>query len=52
MKGQIHSMLAADGKFGEAIPHYQRYLKLEPSGDHAARARERLQRVQKAKQGK
>jgi hypothetical protein len=42
-------MLASDKRFGEAKQHYERYLKLEPSGDQAARARERLAVIQKHK---
>jgi Tfp pilus assembly protein PilF len=45
----LANMLAADGKYAEAISHYQRYLKLEPQGEQAARARERMKRARQAK---
>ncbi len=48
----LGNMLAAGGKYDEAIAHYQRYLKLEPEGEHAGRARERMQRAQKAKKSR
>ena len=38
----LANMLAAEHQFGEAKRHYERYLKLAPTGEHAARARERL----------
>ena len=45
----LANMLAADGKYDDAISHYRQYLKLEPEGEQAGRARERLQRVRQAK---
>jgi protein O-GlcNAc transferase len=45
----LGNMLAADRKFADAKKHYERYLKLEPSGEHAARAKERLGVIAKAK---
>jgi Tfp pilus assembly protein PilF len=38
----IANMLAADKRTAEAKQHYERYLKLEPNGPQADRARERL----------
>lgn len=43
------NMLAADGKYAPAKQQFERYLKLEPNGEHAANARERLQVLQKRK---
>ena len=45
----LGNMLAGAKKFTEAKKHYQRYLKLDPNGPHAKRARERLEMVRKAK---
>ena len=45
----LGNMLAADRKFADAKKHYERYLKLEPNGEHAARAKERLGVIAKAK---
>jgi tetratricopeptide (TPR) repeat protein len=45
----LGNMLAADHRFAEAKQHYQRYLQLEPSGEQAARAKERLAVIAKAK---
>jgi superkiller protein 3 len=45
----LGNMLAADRRFADAKQHYERYLKLEPSGEHAARAKERLAVIAKAK---
>ena len=45
----LGNMLAADKKFPEAKKHYERYLKLEPNGEQAARAKERLSVIAKAK---
>jgi tetratricopeptide (TPR) repeat protein len=45
----LANMLASDKRFGEAKQHYERYLKLEPRGDQAERARERLAVIQKHK---
>jgi Flp pilus assembly protein TadD len=48
----LANMLAADGSYQEAISHYRRYLKLEPEGEQASRARERLQRARQAKKAR
>lgn len=45
----LGNMLAADRQFAEAKKHYERYLKLEPGGEHAARAKERLAVIAKSK---
>lgn len=45
----LGNMLAADRKFADAKKHYERYLKLEPNGEHAARAKERLAVIAKSK---
>lgn len=45
----LGNMLAADRKFAEAKKHYERYLKLEPQGEHAERAKERLAVIAKSK---
>jgi protein O-GlcNAc transferase len=45
----LGNMLAADKRFPEAKQHYERYLKLEPNGEQAARAKERLAVIAKAK---
>lgn len=45
----LGNMLAADQRFGDAKKHYERYLKLAPNGEHAARAKERLAVVQERK---
>lgn len=45
----LGNMLAADKKFADAKKHYERYLKLAPTGEHAARAKERLGVIAKAK---
>ena len=45
----LGNMLAADKKFADAKKHYERYLKLAPTGEHAARAKERLAVIAKAK---
>lgn len=44
----LGNMLAAEHQFAEAKQHYQRYLKLEPSGAQAARAKERLAIIAKS----
>jgi tetratricopeptide (TPR) repeat protein len=38
----LGNLLAGRGAFPEAIRHYERYLALEPNGELASRARERL----------
>jgi Flp pilus assembly protein TadD len=38
----LANMLASDSQFPEAKQHYERYLKLAPTGEQAERARERL----------
>jgi Tfp pilus assembly protein PilF len=38
----LGNMLAADRHFAEAKQHYERYLKLAPTGEHAVRTKERL----------
>jgi Tfp pilus assembly protein PilF len=43
------NMLAADRQYAKAKQQFEQYLKLEPSGDQAANARERLQIIQKQK---
>jgi tetratricopeptide (TPR) repeat protein len=45
----LGNMLAADKAFKEARQHYERYLKLEPKGEHAERAKERLAAVKDMK---
>jgi Tfp pilus assembly protein PilF len=45
----LGNMLAADRRFADAKQHYERYLKLAPDGEHAARARERLAVIAKSK---
>ena len=45
----LGNMLAADKRFSEAKQHYERYLKLEPNGEQAARAKERLAVIAKSK---
>jgi Tfp pilus assembly protein PilF len=45
----LGNMLAADKNFAEAKQHYERYLKLAPTGEHAARAKERLAVIAKTK---
>lgn len=39
----LGNTLAGNGQFGDAAKHYQRYLELEPTGDQAAAAKERLE---------
>jgi tetratricopeptide (TPR) repeat protein len=43
------NMLAGDKAFDKARKHYQDYLKLEPNGEQAARAKERLEQLKKMK---
>ncbi len=43
------NMYASDKKFAEAKKQFEAYLKLAPSGDQAANARERLKVLQKQK---
>jgi Tfp pilus assembly protein PilF len=45
----LANLLASEQRFPEAKQHYERYLKLEPSGDQAAQARERLAVIQNQK---
>jgi Tfp pilus assembly protein PilF len=45
----LANMLASEQRFPEAKKHYERYLKLAPEGEQAARARERLAVIQKRK---
>jgi Tfp pilus assembly protein PilF len=45
----LANMLAADQRFADAKKHYERYLKLAPTGDQADRAKERLALIQKRK---
>lgn len=44
----LGNMLAGAKRFAEAKKHYRRYLELEPDGQHAARAKERLEMLKKA----
>ena len=44
----LANMLAGRGAFADAIPHYERYLALEPQGAQAQEARERLVRARDA----
>jgi superkiller protein 3 len=43
------NMLAGDKAYDKAKKHYESYLKLEPKGEHAARAKERLDQLKKLK---
>ena len=45
----LGNMLAGSKRFGEAKEHYRAYLKLEPKGPHAGKAKERLKMLAKAK---
>jgi Flp pilus assembly protein TadD len=45
----LGNMLAGDKAFDKAKKHYEQYLKLEPKGEHAERAKERLAQLKKAK---
>jgi len=44
----LGNMLAGRGAFSEAVEHYRSYLRLEPSGPHAAASRERMDRARSA----
>jgi Tfp pilus assembly protein PilF len=44
----LGNMLAADHRLAEAKHHYQRYLQLEPNGEQAGRAKERLAVIAKS----
>ncbi len=45
----LANMLAADQRLVDAKTHYERYLQLEPKGEQAERARERLAVITKMK---
>lgn len=43
----LGNMCAGDEQFGEAVKHYEAYLRLAPNGPQAGRAKERLQMARK-----
>jgi Flp pilus assembly protein TadD len=45
----LGNLLAGAERFAEAKQHYDRYLALEPKGEHADKARERLKMLKKAR---
>jgi tetratricopeptide (TPR) repeat protein len=46
----LANILAGSGQYQQAIGHYEQYLEIEPNGEEAPAARERLERARQALQ--